>query len=332
MFDIPVALFIFKREEKSVQIVKRIGDVKPQKIYIVADGPRSKEEKILTDRCRNAVEKAIDWDCEVIKLYEEENKGCHNIGIAAMRIFETEPMCIFLEDDNYPIISFFEYCRQMLLEYKDDNRILWVCGTNYMTNYTPNPKSDYVFTQHMLPCGWASWGDKFNKYYEYDFKNLTDKSIKKAKSTYKNKRLFKYDLKNWLGEINYKEQHGRYASWDYHMNFSLRYHNKLGIAPKFNQITNIGVDSFSAHGGSSMENLLTSRFCEVPSKELSFPLTAPPEVKVNDIFEKKTAKIIMPPRKYYVKIFIRHLIPIPRDISIKKSLKYRKIVRKEPKA
>ena len=132
----------------------------------------------------------------------------------------------------------------------------------------------------------------------------------------------------WNSEINNKKN-GRYASWDYHMNFSLRYHNKLGIAPKYNQITNIGVDSFSAHGGTSMENLLTSKFCMVPIRELSFPLKHPSEVHIDSRFEKITEGIIVPPRSYYFKIALRRMIPIPRDISIKKSLKARKIVRKD---
>ncbi len=327
-FDIAITLFIFKREEKSVQIIKKISEVKPQKLYIVADGPRSEEEKILTDKCREAVLNAVDWECEVVKFFEDDNIGCHNIGMAAMKIFESEPMCIFLEDDNDPAPTFFEYCRELLLKYADDDRILWVCGTNYMTEYFPNPYSDFIFTQHMLPCGWASWGKKFNVCYEFDFQHLTKEGIKRAKASYKNKRLFKYDLKNWKSEVHNKEKNGRYASWDYHMNFSIRYHNKLGVAPRVNQITNIGADSFSVHGGISMENLLTSRFCEVQSKDMTFPLIAPLEINVDKNFEKKTANIIMPPRRYYFKIFLRKIIPIPRNISIRKSLKAGKIIRK----
>ena len=112
------------------------------------------------------------------------------------------------------------------------------------------------------------------------------------------------------------------------MNFSLRYHNKIGIAPKYNQITNIGVDSFSAHGGTSMENLLTRKFCMVPNKELRFPLEHPPKVKVDSVFERKTERIIVPPCWYYLRIAIRRMIPIPRDISIKKSLRAGKIIKK----
>jgi len=43
-FDIPVVLFIFKRD-KAVEIVKRIGCVKPKKLYIMADQGRNEQEK-----------------------------------------------------------------------------------------------------------------------------------------------------------------------------------------------------------------------------------------------------------------------------------------------
>lgn len=327
MFDIPVAVFIFKRIEKSVQIVQAISKVSPQKLYIVSDAGRNPEEQALVEECRRAVENAITWDCIVEKIYAEKNQGCHNIGMAALRIFEKEEMCIFLEDDNFPADSFFAYCQELLYRYKDNDDVLWISGTNYMESYVPKDGADYVFTQHMLPCGWASWSKKFSKYYEFDFQNLTDDGIRQARRSYTSKRLFAYDLSNWQNEIRNKLE-GRYASWDYHMNFSLRYYNKLGIAPRYNQITNIGVDSFSAHGGSSMENLLTSKFCMVPTKTLDFPLKHPERVAVDPVFEKKTERIIVPPRRYYMKIALRRLIPISRDISIKKSLKAGRIIRK----
>lgn len=331
MFNVPIALFIFKRTEKSVQIIEEISKISPAKLYIVSDAGRNKEEQDIVEQCRRAVENAVNWDCQVVRMYEEINQGCHNIGMAAMKIFQQEKTCIFLEDDNLPSNSFFEYCKELLERYEENDDILWICGTNYMNTYSPLEGSDYVFTQHMLPCGWASWGAKFNRYYDYDFEHLDENGIAKARKNYRSQRLFRYDLNNWQSKVKNKSK-GRYASWDYHMNFSLRYYNKLGIAPKYNQITNIGVDSFSAHGGSSMENYLTSKFCMVPNKSLQFPLKHPEKVKVDAKFEKETERIIVPPRSYYIKIAIRRMIPIPRDISIKKSLRAGRIVRKGKKA
>lgn len=328
MLNIPVGLFIFKRTDKSVQIMREIAKAQPRKVYIISDAGRNEEEKLVVEECRRAVEAAIDWDCEVVKKYAEENRGCFgNIGLGALEIFEQEEKMIFLEDDNFPAPTFFRYCEELLDKYEDNDDVLWICGTNYMVDFVPSEPCDYVFTRHLLPCGWASWAKKFKKYYDYDFKNLTEEGLKQARKSYKSMRNFRYDKKNWLDE----QAHERYYSWDYQMNFSVRYWGKLGIAPCKNQITNIGVDGLSAHGGNSMEHVLTSKFCMVPSDELQFPLRAPSKIAIDPVFEKKTEQIIVPPRKYYLRIFVRRLIPIPRDISIKKSIKARRIVRKGEK-
>ena len=325
MFSIPIGIFIFKRIEKSVQIMKEIAKVKPKKLYIISDAGRNEEEEELVLQCRKSVEECIDWDCEIVKKYADTNRGCFgNIGLGALEIFENEEKMIFLEDDNLPEETFFKYCETMLEKYEEDDDVLWICGTNYIRDFSPKTPCDYVFTRHLLPCGWASWAKKFKKYYDYNFSNLTKEGLKKAKKTYKDKRHFRYDKKNWIDE----QSHEKYYSWDYQMNFSVRYYNKFGIAPCKNQITNIGADSMSAHGGSSMEGYLTSKFCMVPSEPLEFPLKSPQKKCVDENFEKQTKKIIVPPRRYYLKIFLRRLIPIPRNISIKKSLKARRIVRK----
>ena len=65
-FDIPVVLFIFKRE-KAVEIIKRLSIVKPTKLYILADQGRDDIERKAVKKCREKVEAAIDWECEVIK-------------------------------------------------------------------------------------------------------------------------------------------------------------------------------------------------------------------------------------------------------------------------
>lgn len=325
MFDIPVCLFIFKRQDKSVQIIREIAKHKPQKLYIIADAGRNAEEHRLCEQCRKAVENAIDWDCTIVKMYAKENRGCFgNIGLGAREVFEKEAKAIFLEDDNLPEETFLPYCRELLYRYESNDDILWICGTNYMTDFVPSEPCDYVFTRHLLPCGWASWSSKFLKYYDYDFTNLNNQGLKQARKTYQSLRHYRYDVRNWKAE----KAHNRFYSWDYQMNFSIRFHNKYGIAPCKNQITNIGADSFSAHGGTSMDNCLTAKFCEVPSARISFPLRAPSRIAIDPIFEKKTREIIVPPRRYYFRIYLRRILPIPRDISISKSIKVGRIIKK----
>ena len=254
-FDIPVAIFIFKRT-KAVDVVKRIGCVKPKKIYILADQGRNKEEKKLAEECRTLVEKAIDWDCEVIKNYAEENRGVYeNIGEGAKWVLKREKWAIFLEDDNLPEVSFFKFCEEMLQRYENDSRILWICGTNYLGDYKPENGDSYVFTRHMLPCGWASWSNKFERFYNGDLSLCEDETVmKRIANMYCNKKVYKQYREFWMGEYRRIKAGEKPASWDYQMDFSIKANNLFGICPCKNQIKNIGVDEYSVHGGKSFGN------------------------------------------------------------------------------
>lgn len=315
-FEIPIVLIIFKRVEKTLLILDRIAQVKPKKLYLISDAGRDVEEQEQVVKCREKVEQRIDWDCKIIKHYATENRGCYEqIGLGACWVFSREQVAIFLEDDNLPEISFFYYCKELLYKYEKENKILWICGTNYMKNF--KCKSDYVYTQHMLPCGWASWSNKFLEMYDYDFENYNQQSLKEIKQRYASKALYRYDVERWQSEYNRKENGQTYMSWDYHMGFSLRYYDVWGIAPVVNQITNIGIDKESIHGGVSKNLVMTKRFCEIESVQLELPLKEPQKFKLNKKFERKTTKIVLPPfgmrNKIRIVLFIRKELKIPNN-------------------
>jgi hypothetical protein len=200
-------------------------------------------------------------------------------------------------------VSFFPFCKEMLERYESDERVLWICGTNYLGKYEPENKKSYVFTRHMLPCGWASWSNKYPAIYDGYLKGLDDPFIREnCKGFYENKRLEKqkyYFINNAKRDIenkNYK------ISWDHQMTFTLMSHNMYGIAPKTNLIKNIGVDAETTHGGSSMRNVMTRRFCGMGSKPLEFPLVHPPVVLEDKKYEKIVGNIICIPRWYFAGI------------------------------
>lgn len=321
-FNIPVAVFMFKRAEKTAMIIDQIAKVAPSKIYLIGDGPRNKEEEDAVLNCRKKVEEHITWDCEIIRNYAPKNRGVYqNIAGGAKWVFEREEMAIFLEDDNFPSLSFFPYCQELLEKYRKDSRVLWICGTNYMQQYTPEDGSDYVFTQLMLPCGWASWSDKFTKFYDGEMRLYQDPYIKKnIRRAYHNKTLYNHDLLTWERSACDIAKGRQPISWDYQMAFSLRVHNLYGIAPRVNLIRNIGADINSIHGGVSMDNVMTARFCEVPIFELEFPLRHPKMLIEDCGFERRTEKIIILPLKYRVRGALVKLVKRMLGIKQEKSL------------
>ena len=151
-FSIPVVLFTFKRSNTVERILKVLKAAKISKLYLFSDGGRNEEEKKLVNQTREEILKMIDWDCAVIKMFSDDNQGVFNqIAMGAKKVFEKEEKAIFLEDDNLPELSFFRYSETMLNKYQDDEKVLWVCGTNYESE-SKYLDSDYVFTKHMLPC------------------------------------------------------------------------------------------------------------------------------------------------------------------------------------
>lgn len=301
MFDIPVVLIIFRRCDTMPRIIQRLAKVKPRKVYILADEGRNEKEIEQAHECRKTVESLINWDCEVVKNYAEENRGVYrNIGEGAKWVFEREEKAIFLEDDNLPETSFFRYADEMLEKYETAPEVLWICGTNYVTDM--NGKESYAFTQHLLPCGWASWSTKFLKFYDGELSTFRDEAHKrKFYSSYSNRWLAQWQYQSVRNEVERHERTGRFISWDYQMLWSVRSNGLYGVVPLRNQITNIGVDEFSIHGGNSKNNVMTDRFCEVPSKQLDFPLVHPNEIAINKSVEHQLADIICPPHSTVLK-------------------------------
>lgn len=323
-FKIPIVLFIFKRTDTVIRIIERIRSVAPAKIYLIGDEGRNDDEKKLVAQCRQAVVSAIDWDCEMVENFADENRGVYGqIALGAKWIFEREESAIFLEDDNLPETTFFEYCKECLEKYQDNEEIFWICGTNYLEKCCPKNGASVFKSKHLMPCGWASWSRKFNKYYDYTFSKADSTGWEKQfKTKYKDKRLFHQQRRSINAEINRQKSGQRYASWDYQTAFSIRMSDLWGIVPMYNQIENIGVDEFSTHGGNSMALEMTKRFCGIKTCKLEFPLRLPSAEQLTAEFEKDIGKIILFPLKARIILNLREKLNLPNGIRLRYAWKY----------
>ena len=119
MFETPILFLIFNRPDLTSQVFQRIAEVKPKYLFIAADVPRNDYPED-TEKCRRAREivlNAIDWDCEVKTLFRETNLGCKvAVSKAIDWFFESVEEGIILEDDVYPSLSFFRYCKELLFK------------------------------------------------------------------------------------------------------------------------------------------------------------------------------------------------------------------------
>jgi|GEM_PF-6744661 len=62
----PVALIIFNRPKQTRQVFEALRQIKPDRLYVIADGPRNKDEQVLCNEARTIID-TIDWKCVLKK-------------------------------------------------------------------------------------------------------------------------------------------------------------------------------------------------------------------------------------------------------------------------
>lgn len=282
----PVLFLIFNRPGTTRQVFDGIRKFAPEKLYIAADGPRQgrEEEATLVNTLREEIRKGVDWPCQVFTLFRSENLGCKDaVREAITWFFQQEEMGIILEDDCLPHDDFFSFCSDMLLKYKDDQRIALISGTNYHLQI-PKIKSTYYYSRYFAIWGWASWR---RAWINYD-KHLTGwPEFKKNKSLdiwYENAWL-KRQLQGsfdaaWRDEVN---------TWDIQWFFTCLFQHQLCVVPQNNLITNIGADG--THTSENLSFHFMSTFPVPKGAEVKSPQYVYPDRNLDEtafrLFEKK---------------------------------------------
>lgn len=271
----PVAIVIFNREDKARALYSILKNVKPSKLYIIADGPRNKEEIEKCNKTR-AVFETVEWTCEIKRNYSGKNLGCCVRPESGFTwVLQNEEYAIFLEDDCMPNEDFFRFCDEMLTRYKDDERIMQVCGTNFLSEWDCG-KYSYYFAQWGSNWGWATWARAW-KMYDVNMETWKDPEVKKMVKN----RLGKYVYES---RIPFYDEHccnlENITAWDHQWSYTRLINNGLSILPRKNLVTNIGSGIDATHTSNMEDN-------SIPAFSLDFPLRHPPYVIPDREFDKK---------------------------------------------
>ena len=277
MFKIPILVIIFNRPDFTKRMHFIISQVKPQKLYVISDGPRASEETADVFKSRE-IFNVIDWDCKVKYNYSDSNLGLRErISGGISWAFQTEENLIILEDDCIPHLDFFPFCEQLLNKYKDDERIMTINGCNLnpqLTNYFSEP---YFFSRYSNSWGWATWKRAWTLF-DSELIGLEDNAVVKN---------FPYNLPYhsrsgvyWKIILN-RVKNYKINSWAYRWMFTLWINNGLAIVPQKNLITNIGNDHRSEH---TKGNLF---YLNIATANLDLGKTKNPKyIMANSIYDK----------------------------------------------
>lgn len=239
MFNTPVAFLIFNRPELTGTVFREIARAKPKKLLLVADGPRTPEEAERCERARSVIED-IDWDCEVLSNFSEENLGCkRRISSGLDWVFSEVEEAIILEDDCLPAPSFFHFCEEMLERYRYDERIMHISGDNFQGGQSRTHYS-YYFSRYVHVWGWASWRRAW-KHYDVDMKTWPE-----LKEMICSLMADPFEKAYWLDVLG-RVHAGSIDTWDYQWLYACWSQSGLSIIPNANLISNIGFSSDATH-------------------------------------------------------------------------------------
>lgn len=242
MFSTPILFLIFNRPDTTQIVFERIREIQPKKLYVSADAPR-KDRPGEIEKCmqtRSIIDR-VDWKCEVKTLFRENNLGCKlSVSDAISWFFGEEEYGIILEDDCLPDLSFFPFCENLLIKYKDDDRIGHIGGNCFVPGIVSNNLSyDFCSVAHIW--GWATW--------RRVWENVDLNSSLWSKNLYLNPSLYCNRFEKIYFASFFSDalaNRNGLNPWGVFYYFTLRLQHQLSIYPCVNLVTNIGLNDPNA--------------------------------------------------------------------------------------
>jgi hypothetical protein len=283
-----VALILFRRPEHTAMVFERIREARPPKLFLIADGPRpgNTDDERGCEQARAVVER-IDWPCDVVRDFADENLGLkRRIPSGLDRVFAEVEEAIILEDDCLPHPSFFPYCEELLERYRDDERVVHISGSQLLPQ-TPTEGS-YHFSRGPAIWGWATWRRAWRL---FDVELTEWHALNKRQRKARLREMFEEPAEQRHWGFVWDHSH-EIDNWDAQWSYVALSRGLLAIHPNRNLITNIGFGDDATNatadplgiGGRALEGT-------------SFPLVHPPEVRRNVEADRSASYLFRRPRE-----------------------------------
>lgn len=244
VYTTPILLICFNRLDTVQRVFKEIRNVQPKRLFIACDGARQERvgEVDQVAEVRAWIVDHIDWECDVKTLFRDQNLGCRQAVSSAIDWFFSQvEMGVILEDDCVPHPTFFSFCQELLVRYKDDSLVMHIGGNNFQEGKKRGGGS-YYFSLYSHIWGWATWRRAWALY------DVSMKSFPEFKKKSLIKNIWKDVViqKIWMNRFD-SVYTNTVDTWDYQWTYALWDNNGVAIVPNVNLVTNIGFGEHATH-------------------------------------------------------------------------------------
>jgi len=271
-----VAIFFYRRPEMVAALIGILRHHRPPRIWLIADGPRegSMHEKELCLEARKVADTAIDWPCEIRRVYAETHLGLRQRFESGLdELFSKESEAIILEEDCHPLPDFFPFCEEMLARYRREVRVGGVSGNCFLPRRQA-VEADYFFSRYLHIWGWATWARAWHAYDRNrwawpagGFRHYFPKSDQR-------------EVKYW-NRIFGRLALGKFSTWDYPWASSFWRAGWVSITPCQNLVQNVGFGPDATNTRDLQINTGIEREDGLPP-----PYRGPQEIQADEVLDR----------------------------------------------
>lgn len=290
-----IVFVIFRRPDLTRRVFERIAEAKPERLFVVADGPRSAQDEALCLQTRAVVEN-VNWPCDLQCDYADVNMGCRKrITSGLDRVFAQVEDAIVLEDDCLPHPTFFHFCLELLERYRQDDRIGHISGNNF--GGTEAWPYSYTFSRYSLIWGWATWRRVWQTL------DLDMASWPRVRELGRHFHMFSTRREAFHFEDLWNDvRAGKTDVWGLQWLYHHLVNGRLSVLPAVNLVTNLG---FGQAGSRTVDPGDTA--ANVAAQPIGLPLKHPHDVFPHLEGEKPIASILLRERGTLRKRITRRL-------------------------
>jgi hypothetical protein len=277
--DVSVLIVAFNRPDLTARVFDKVRDAQPGKLFLCVDAPRdNRADDVEKNEAVKRIFEKVDWECEVHRNYAKQNLGCDPRIVSGIDwAFEYTDSLIIFEDDCVPDLTFFTFCQELLVRYKDDPRVGMIAG--HIEHLLPMAVEDSYYVDRMNTIwGWATWKRAWKKF-DFEMKQWPEvrdsHALRKVAKTKYQERQLAYRLNAQYAKDN--------RCWDAAWWLTCLIEDFLCIHPSLNLVTNIGCGNADA-----THTIHTTPWSNVPITPMRFPLTHPERLVPNVVEEQKT--------------------------------------------
>ena len=300
-----VLIIGYRRADLMAQVLARVAEVRPRRLYVALDGPANNEVAPECAAVRALFDaSSLHW-AETINLdIAPKNLGCaERVRSALDWVFEHEPAAIILEDDTLPGREWFGWAEQMLHSHRDDPHAGMVCARNALIKW-PADGAGYFRSRWSMIWAWATWRERWQAHRAQS--KLSPAAVRERWSD-------DPDIGAFRAHLAASDAGKKLDTWDIDWALWLEASALDNLVPACNWVENIGFDHRSTH----LHNDQDLRGA-LPVNTPETPLLA----RANEGFDVLALfsefiynGLLHDPRKWALLARNRHKVPLPGQIA-----------------